>query len=67
MEGKLSVCEAKAGWMGEYYLQRGSERQVLRSSRQLGRVLSSKEQDGTMVCRRRSAHAVSRQAQKSSG
>lgn len=49
------------------YLQSASDRQILRSSRQFGFAFSSKEQVGTMVWRRRSAHALSLHEQKSSG
>ena len=46
-------------------LQSGSRRHVLRSSRQLGLAFSSKEHDGTMVWRRRSAQALLGHEQKS--
>lgn len=64
--GHRDTCLAAAVG-GASHLQRASERQMCRSSRQLGLCLSWWEQEGTMVRRRRSAHAWSGHEQNSSG
>lgn len=67
LRGQTSTSQSHLIGSMSSHLQRASDRQVCLSSRQLGLCLSWWEQEGTMVRRRRSAHAWSGQEQKSRG